>query len=109
MPLGRSFPVTPPSEAEQFVAPIEGTNQHGYEKWKASELGQQILMRAEQRCFALAHTGESRIGMKAVFEWVRSTYKIEINNTYSAFVGRELRERHESLRDLIETRERKST
>jgi hypothetical protein len=110
MPLGRGFPVAAPVGAsEQLVAPIEGTNQHGYEKWKASDLGQQVMLRAEQRCFALAHSGESRIGMKAVFEWIRATYKIECNNTWTAFVARELRERHEALHDLIETRERKAT
>ncbi len=100
------FAIRKPSDSEQRTLPIRGTIQGEYDAWRATELGQHIYDVIRYRALALVRAGEARIGMKALFEWARSTQKVTLDNNYTALVARELLDREPELRDVVELRQR---
>src|SRR5690606_7634407 len=89
--FGRSFPVTAPApRCEQLVAPIDGTNQGRYERWRGTDTGQRVFNEVRVRALTLARRGEERIGIKRIVEQVRADWHVQINNVFTALIARDL-------------------
>lgn len=114
--LGDLFaPLSPPrrptvTHAEQRALPIRGGTVEGdYAAWRATDSGQAVYEAIRRRALDGAHQGARRLSAKGLVEWARATLRVEINNTWTPHVARELADREPSLRPLFELRRRSAT
>lgn len=94
------------TRVEQRSLPIQGTLEGEYHAWRATALGEFVVETMRMRALDLVRRGATRVGVKALAEWVRGEKQVEVNNSLVALVARELREREPELRDRIELRQR---
>lgn len=107
--LALDFPVRPRAHVEQTVVPLRTTNEEKYLRWRQSDAGAEIFAWVRERALEQALAQATRIGIKDLWEEARRYFKRSSNNTYTAFVARELVRTEPSLRELIELRERTAT
>ena len=71
----------------------DGTGQFVYDAIRAKALSQ-------------ARIGMRRLSAKGMVEFIRQAHTVDINNSYTALLARELTDREPELRGLFELRER---
>jgi hypothetical protein len=106
MPLEVHPKRAPAGGAEQTDIPIEGTLQARYDAWRATEQGRLVYVECRDLALRQASEGAKRIAVKGIVELVRATLKVQVNNSATALLARELYDREPVLRPLIELRER---
>ena len=106
--FGPLFVVPPVREAEQLVAPIEGTIQAKWEAWRASEDGERVMLYIRKIGGELVTGGATRLSAKHLVERARADLKVAINNVLTPFIARELDSRP-LFHGLLETRQRKAS
>jgi hypothetical protein len=103
------FPTMPAvTEAEDRFLELPETTEGRYAEWRKTDDGRRLFEIMRWRAVALVRAGEQRVGAKALFEWVRSTHHVSIDNTFTALVGRELLDCEPELKDKIHLRERRA-
>jgi hypothetical protein len=108
-PLGPSEPPTRPvvTRAEQRALPLAGGTLEGdYQAWRQTAMGQFVYDALRTKAIGDARTGARRLSAKGLVEWVRAMHKVDVNNSYTALLARELTDREPELRGLFELRER---
>jgi hypothetical protein len=113
-PTPKPWPQTSPAapnapDGEQRVLPIKGTNTDRYHRWKATDEGRRIVDEIARRAANEAAQGARRISVKRLTEIVRGELKVSINNTFPAYIARDLAESDPRLKALIEFRQQQAS
>jgi hypothetical protein len=103
--LGPLF--TPPSGPATAEAGARANSHAAYAAWRETGDGLKVWLAVEQRALDLYGAGARRISTKALVELARASLKLEINNTYTAWLADDLIRKHPQLRDVIERRARR--
>lgn len=77
-----------------------------YLEWRQSEEGCELAHQVEQVALQAAAAGVARISVNLIFEQLRQTRRVSIDNSFRALLARELRDRHPTLKDRIHIKER---
>jgi len=75
-----------------------------YLEWRFTEDGREVAHQVEQLALTAAAAGHKRISVNLLFEQLRQVRRIPIDNSFRAFLAREIRDRHPELRDRIHIR-----
>jgi len=79
-----------------------------YREWRDSVEGQELAGAIAYTALDQVAAGAKRISVNLLFEQFRRARHVKANNSYRAFIARELREKYPQMKGLIEVRERKS-
>lgn len=77
-----------------------------YLEWRQSEAGRELAHQVEQVALSAAAAGAARISVNLIFEQLRQSRRVSIDNSFRALLARELRDRHPALKDRIHIKER---
>lgn len=92
--------------AEQREMAIGGTLEARYWAWRATEDGVLVYGAIRDEALREVRAGNTRVSSKGLVEWARRTYRIHVNNSYTAHIARELYDTEPELRGALELRER---
>ena len=103
---GTMFDVPDPPTGPEKIP--EDATWEAYCGWRETAEGLRVWLDIEEQALAAFLAGARRIGVKALVESARSRLRVEINNTYTAWLADDLVGLHPELLPLIERRVRKS-
>ena len=79
-----------------------------YGKWRLSEEGRDIAHQVTQLALTAAAADAKRISINLLFEQVRQAYHRPVDNSFRAFLARELRDKYPELKARIHVKDRKA-
>lgn len=92
--------------AEQREMAIDGTLEARYWAWRSTEDGRAVYAAIVAEARREVDAGTRRISSKGLVEWARRTLRIQINNSFTAHIARELHDNEPELRSALELRQR---
>lgn len=104
-----AWPETRPAPAaEQSALPMpEVSIEARYRIWRDTDDGRRTWAAVLEEASTLVASGATRLSSKALVETVRSRLRLPVNNSWTAWIARDLHS-VPAFRDLIELRERTS-
>jgi hypothetical protein len=102
-----SDPPAPPTGPVADVPTREANRYASYLEWRETIRGADAWAWLRNRARSLLLTGEQRISTKGLVEDCRAALKVEINNTYTAWLADDLVRWDPRLLNLIERRRRR--
>lgn len=99
----------PRGDAEQLVAPIDGTIQARWERWIASDEGERVFEAFCLEAVARVRSGAQWIGAKQIWEGLRGRFPGMLDNSLTALAARECEQRYPETKGLFRHRVRKAS
>jgi hypothetical protein len=98
--------------SDQAQLPIWGDRRQPlavrYAAWRLSEEGRDVAHQITQLALAAAAADRKRISINLLFEQLRLAQHRSVDNSFRAFLARELRDKYPELKDRIHVKDRKA-